>query len=67
MLPVGLDPLFAEAEKTGGVDPSDRFLLRLAARGVSDGFHMIDLAADDAPMAGFRRFQTLAKQKLAVV
>ena len=49
------------------MDRQAAFFFRLATGGVRGWLHVIDLAADDAPVAGFRRFHALAKQKLAVI
>ena len=67
MVAVGFDALLAEAEKPRGMDRQAAFFFRFAARGLCCRLHMIDFAADDTPMAGFRRLQALAKQELAVI
>lgn len=48
------------------MDGKAAFLLRLASGRILREFHMIDFAADDAPVAGFRRLQASAKEDLSI-
>ncbi|MCY1502846.1 hypothetical protein D9M68_369540 [compost metagenome] len=66
MLAVSLDHLFAEAEELARTDLEAAFLFGLAPRCGFRAFHMIDLAADDVPVLGFRRVNALVEQDLAV-
>ena len=66
MLAVSLDHLFAEAQELARTDLEAAFLFGLAPRGGVRALHVIDLAADDVPMFGFRRVNALVKQDLAI-
>lgn len=65
MLAIGLDHLLADTEKPRRMDRQAAFLFGLPASGILGTLHMVDLAADDAPVAGLRCLQAPAEKDLA--
>lgn len=66
MLAVGLNPLLRHPDISDRTDCKPGFFRSLATRGKFRRLHVVDLAANDVPVTGFRGFHAPAQKQFAI-